>query len=65
MKEILSGVLAFLPLLTGLDLLQRHPADFGRDDDLQPLITTVEEWRLVSEPWTFVVDGKGIIRGKI
>jgi len=25
---------------------------------------TVEEWRLVSEPWTFVVDGEGIIRGK-
>ena len=25
---------------------------------------TVEEWRLVSEPWTFIVDGEGIIRGK-
>jgi hypothetical protein len=25
---------------------------------------TVEEWRLASEPWTFVVDGEGIIRGK-
>jgi hypothetical protein len=28
------------------------------------LFPTVEEWRLVSEPWTFVVDGEGIIRGK-
>jgi hypothetical protein len=25
---------------------------------------TVDEWRLISEPWTFVVDGEGIIRGK-
>ena len=25
---------------------------------------TVEEWRLVSEPWIFVVDGEGIIRAK-
>ncbi|HEX2242805.1 MAG TPA: hypothetical protein VHK27_06060 [Gammaproteobacteria bacterium] len=25
---------------------------------------TVEEWRLVSEPWVFIVDGDGIIRAK-
>jgi hypothetical protein len=25
---------------------------------------TVEEWRLFTEPWIFVVDGQGIIRGK-
>jgi hypothetical protein len=25
---------------------------------------TVEEWRLQSEPWVFLVDGRGIIRGK-
>jgi hypothetical protein len=25
---------------------------------------TVEEWRLITEPWIFVVDGQGIIRGK-
>jgi hypothetical protein len=24
----------------------------------------VEEWRLLSEPWIFVVDGQGIIRAK-
>jgi hypothetical protein len=24
----------------------------------------VEEWRLITEPWIFVVDGQGIIRGK-
>src|SRR5687768_740478 len=47
MKEIFSGVLALL-LLTGLDLIHRHPADFGialaaeSNDDLQPLITTSE-----------------------
>ena len=25
---------------------------------------TVEEWRLFTEPWIFVVDGQGIVRGK-
>jgi hypothetical protein len=25
---------------------------------------TVEEWRLFTEPWIFVVDGRGIIRAK-
>jgi hypothetical protein len=25
---------------------------------------TVEEWRLITEPWIFVVDGRGIVRGK-
>ena len=25
---------------------------------------TVEEWRLVTEPWIFVVDGRGLIRAK-
>jgi hypothetical protein len=25
---------------------------------------TVEEWRLITEPWIFVVDGQGIIRAK-
>jgi hypothetical protein len=24
----------------------------------------VEEWRLDTEPWVFLVDGKGIIRAK-
>ena len=48
MKEIFSGVLALLVLLTGLDLIHRHPADFGialaaeANEDLQPLITTSE-----------------------
>ena len=26
--------------------------------------STVEEWRLITEPWIFVVDGQGIIRAK-
>jgi hypothetical protein len=48
MKEILSGILALLLLLTGLDFLHRHPADLGTafaaeaNEDLQPLITTSE-----------------------
>jgi hypothetical protein len=28
------------------------------------LFSTVEEWGLRSEPWIFVVDGRGIIRAK-
>ena len=26
---------------------------------------TVEEWRLFTEPWIFVVDGQGIVRGEV
>jgi hypothetical protein len=28
------------------------------------VFSTVEEWRLITEPWIFVVDGRGIIRAK-
>ena len=28
------------------------------------VFSTVEEWRLITEPWIFVVDGQGIIRAK-
>ena len=28
------------------------------------IFPTVEEWRLFTEPWIFVVDGRGIIRAK-
>jgi hypothetical protein len=48
MKGIFSRLLAVLLLLTGLDLIHRHPADLGRalaaesNEDLQPLITTSE-----------------------
>jgi hypothetical protein len=31
---------------------------------MQTLTPTVEEWNLRSEPWTFVVDGDGIIRAR-
>jgi hypothetical protein len=48
MKEIFSRLLPVLLLLTGLDLIHRHPADLGialaaeSNEDLQPLITTSE-----------------------
>lgn len=32
----------------------------GRDDT----VTAIEEWGLPTEPWTFVVDGQGVIRAK-
>ena len=31
---------------------------------LQKFSPTVEEWNLRSEPWIFVVDGKGIVRAR-
>lgn len=38
--------------------------DLWQDVAAQRLFPTVEEWRLPSEPWTFVVDQQGIIRAK-
>ena len=38
--------------------------EIWQDFASKKVFPTVEEWRLVSEPWTFVVDGEGIIRGK-
>ena len=32
--------------------------------DLQKFSATAEEWTLPSEPWIFVVDGRGIIRAR-
>jgi len=34
--------------------------DFGE----KKMLSTVEEWRLDTEPWVFIVDGGGIIRAK-
>jgi hypothetical protein len=31
---------------------------------LQKLSPTFEEWHLRSEPWIFVVDGRGIVRAR-
>jgi hypothetical protein len=38
--------------------------EIWQDFASKKVFPTVEEWRLASEPWTFVVDGEGIIRGK-
>ena len=38
--------------------------EIWQDFATQRVSPTVEEWRLYSEPWIFVVDGKGIIRAK-
>ena len=31
---------------------------------LEPIPILTDDWRLVSEPWTFVVDGQGVIAAK-
>jgi hypothetical protein len=38
--------------------------EIWRDDAARELFPTVAEWGLQSEPWLFVVDGKGIIRAR-
>ncbi|HEX7226558.1 MAG TPA: hypothetical protein VF353_02190 [Candidatus Binatia bacterium] len=38
--------------------------EIWQDFASKKVFPTVEEWRLVSEPWIFVVDGDGIIRAK-
>jgi hypothetical protein len=38
--------------------------EFWQDFAEKKVFPTVEEWRLETEPWVFVVDGKGIIRAK-
>jgi hypothetical protein len=38
--------------------------EIWQDFATQRVAPTVEEWRLHSEPWIFVVDGQGIIRAK-
>ena len=38
--------------------------EIWQDASAQQLFATVEEWNLPSEPWIFVVDGKGIVRAK-
>jgi hypothetical protein len=38
--------------------------EFWQDFAEKKMFPTVEEWRLETEPWVFVVDGKGIIRAK-
>ena len=38
--------------------------EIWQDFASKKVFSTVEEWRLESEPWVFVVDGEGIIRAK-
>jgi hypothetical protein len=38
--------------------------EIWRDFTEKKAFSTVDEWRLSSEPWIFVVDGRGIIRAK-
>jgi hypothetical protein len=38
--------------------------EIWQDFASKKLFATVEEWRLQSEPWIFVIDGQGIIRAK-
>lgn len=37
---------------------------FGESAQQHKLVPTMQEWKLESEPWTFLVDAQGIIRAK-
>ena len=41
-----------------------NPAEIGGDLSRAVASPTVGEWGLASEPWTFVVDGEGVVRAK-
>ena len=41
-----------------------NPAEIGGDLSRAVVSPTVGEWGLASEPWTFVVDGEGVVRAK-
>ena len=38
--------------------------EIWQDFATKKVFSTIEEWRLESEPWIFIVDGQGIIRAK-
>ena len=38
--------------------------EIWQDFATKKVFSTIEEWRLQSEPWIFIVDGQGIIRAK-
>ncbi len=41
-----------------------NPGEIGGDLSRAVVSPTVGEWGLASEPWTFVVDGEGVVRAK-
>lgn len=42
----------------------KNPHLIGESQALGELVETVAEWGLPTEPWTFIVDGEGIVRAK-
>ena len=42
----------------------KNPHLIGESESLGELVQAVTEWGLPTEPWTFIVDGEGIVRAK-
>ena len=42
----------------------QNPHLIGESQALGDLVEAVAEWGLPTEPWTFIVDGGGVIRAK-
>lgn len=41
-----------------------YPYPYGESFQAQKQVPAMSEWKLVTEPWTFLVDGEGVIQAK-
>ena len=57
LKDVFKGRINFLHV-------EVYPYPFGESAQQGKRVPAMEEWKLQTEPWTFLVDGKGIIQAK-
>jgi hypothetical protein len=57
LKNDLNGQVNFIHV-------EVYPYPFGESAQLGRRVSAMDEWRLQSEPWTFLVDANGIIQAK-
>ena len=57
LKDAVKGQINFIHV-------EVYPFPFGESATQQKRVPAMGEWKLESEPWTFLVDGKGIIQAK-
>ena len=41
-----------------------YPYPFGESFQQQRRVQAMQEWNLLTEPWTFLVDGQGVIQAR-
>jgi hypothetical protein len=57
LKETFKGQINFIHV-------EVYPYPFGESAQQQRRVPAMEEWKLTTEPWTFLVDGQGIIQAR-